>query len=215
MKLLLVEDDAKIAAALRRGLLAEGFTVEVAPDGLEGLWRARESSYDLSLLDIMLPGRNGYRVCADLRREGDTTPILMLTAKDGDLDEAEGLDSGADDYLRKPFSSSSTSESTTSPPPVSASAASLARSRSVPVSATSGASSSPVPAAAAPAPSATTRAAVAVPRAIFVRRFMRLLLGSGPARAPMLHGLPEPALTDSGTDQLCRAIMDAGCGGRG
>jgi two-component system OmpR family response regulator len=104
MKLLLVEDDAKIAAALRRGLLAEGFTVEVAPDGLEGLWRARESSYDLILLDIMLPGRNGYRVCADLRREGDTTPILMLTAKDGDLDEAEGLDSGADDYLRKPFS---------------------------------------------------------------------------------------------------------------
>jgi two-component system, OmpR family, response regulator len=104
MKLLLVEDDAKIAAALRRGLLAEGFTVEVAADGVDGLWRAQEGSYDLILLDIMLPGRNGYRVCADLRQEGDTTPILMLTAKDGDLDEAEGLDSGADDYLRKPFS---------------------------------------------------------------------------------------------------------------
>jgi two-component system, OmpR family, response regulator len=104
MKLLLVEDDAKIAAALRRGLLAEGFTVEVAADGVDGLWRAREGSYDLILLDIMLPGRNGYRVCADLRQDGDTTPILMLTAKDGDLDEAEGLDSGADDYLRKPFS---------------------------------------------------------------------------------------------------------------
>jgi two-component system, OmpR family, response regulator len=104
MKLLLVEDDAKIAAALRRGLTAEGFTVEVAPDGIEGLWRAREGSYDVIVLDVMLPGRNGYRVCADLRRAGDTTPVLMLTAKDGDLDEAEGLDTGADDYLRKPFS---------------------------------------------------------------------------------------------------------------
>jgi two-component system, OmpR family, response regulator len=104
MKLLLVEDDTKIAAALRRGLAAEGFTVEVASDGVEGLWRAQEGSYDLILLDIMLPGCNGYRVCADLRRAGDPTPILMLTAKDGDLDEAEGLDTGADDYLRKPFS---------------------------------------------------------------------------------------------------------------
>jgi DNA-binding response OmpR family regulator len=104
MKLLVVEDDAKIAGALRRGLTAEGFQVEVAQDGLDGLWRAREGSYDLILLDVMLPGRNGYRVCADLRRAGDTTPILMLTAKDGDLDEAEGLDTGADDYLRKPFS---------------------------------------------------------------------------------------------------------------
>jgi len=104
MKLLVVEDDAKIAGALRRGLTAEGFQVEVAQDGLDGLWRAREGSYDLILLDVMLPGRNGYRVCADLRKAGDTTPILMLTAKDGDLDEAEGLDTGADDYLRKPFS---------------------------------------------------------------------------------------------------------------
>jgi two-component system, OmpR family, response regulator len=104
MKLLIVDDDAKIAAALRRGLTAEGFTVEVAADGLDGLWRAREGGYDLILLDVMLPGRNGYRVCADLRRAGDTTPVLMLTAKDGDLDEAEGLDTGADDYLRKPFS---------------------------------------------------------------------------------------------------------------
>ncbi len=104
MKLLLVEDDVKIASALRRGLTAEGFTVEVASDGIEGLWRAREGSYDLILLDIMLPGRNGYRVCADLRRDGSATPILVLTAKDGDLDEAEALDTGADDYLRKPFS---------------------------------------------------------------------------------------------------------------
>jgi two-component system OmpR family response regulator len=104
MKILLIEDDAKIAGALRRGLTAEGFAVEVAGDGLEGLWRAQEGAYDLILLDIMLPGRNGYRVCADLRHGGNTTPILMLTAKDGPLDEAEGLDTGADDYLRKPFS---------------------------------------------------------------------------------------------------------------
>jgi DNA-binding response OmpR family regulator len=104
VKLLLVEDDVKIAGALHRGIGAEGFSVEVVGDGSEGLWRAREGSYDLILLDIMLPGLNGYRVCAELRRAGDRTPILMLTAKDGDLDEAEGLDTGADDYLRKPFS---------------------------------------------------------------------------------------------------------------
>ena len=105
MKLLVVEDDAKIAGRAaagpdRGGLLRSRWR----QDGLDGLWRAREGSYDLILLDVMLPGRNGYRVCADLRRAGDTTPILMLTAKDGDLDEAEGLDTGADDYLRKPFS---------------------------------------------------------------------------------------------------------------
>ncbi|HET6774135.1 MAG TPA: response regulator transcription factor [Acidimicrobiales bacterium] len=104
MKLLLVEDDAKLAAAVRRGLEAEGFTVEVATDGDDGLWRATEGTYDLVLLDIMLPGRNGYRICADLRAAGDWTPILMLTAKDGDLDEAEALDTGADDYISKPFS---------------------------------------------------------------------------------------------------------------
>lgn len=104
VKLLLVDDDATLAAALRRGLTAEGFDVEVAVDGTEGLWRGREGSYDLILLDIMLPGVNGYRVCAELRRSGVRTPILMLTAKDGDLDEAEALDTGADDYLRKPFS---------------------------------------------------------------------------------------------------------------
>jgi DNA-binding response OmpR family regulator len=104
VKLLVVEDDAKIAAAVRRGLEAEGFTVEVASDGEDGLWRATEGSYDLIVLDIMLPGRNGYRICADLRAAGNWTPILMLTAKDGDLDEAEALDTGADDFLTKPFS---------------------------------------------------------------------------------------------------------------
>jgi two-component system, OmpR family, response regulator len=104
VKLLLVEDDAKLAASVRRGLSAEGFAVEVAPDGVEGLWRATEGAYDLIVLDIMLPGRNGYEVCRELRRAGNWTPILMLTAKNGHLDEAEALDTGADDYLTKPFS---------------------------------------------------------------------------------------------------------------
>lgn len=104
MKLLLIEDDAKIARALQRGLAAEGFSVEVTSRGDDGLWLAREGTYDLIILDILLPGRNGFQVCAELRSEGDWTPILMLTAKDGDLDEAEGLDTGADDYLTKPFS---------------------------------------------------------------------------------------------------------------
>jgi two-component system, OmpR family, response regulator len=104
VKLLLVEDDAKLAASVHRGLAAEGFAVEVAPDGVEGLWRATEGTYDLIVLDIMLPGRSGYEVCRELRRTGNWTPILMLTAKNGHLDEAEALDTGADDYLTKPFS---------------------------------------------------------------------------------------------------------------
>jgi DNA-binding response OmpR family regulator len=104
VKLLLVEDDTKIATAVKRGLEAEGFSVEVSGDGHDGLWRATEGAYDLIVLDIMLPGRNGYQICADLRAAGDWTPILMLTAKEGDLDEAEALDTGADDYLTKPFS---------------------------------------------------------------------------------------------------------------
>lgn len=104
MKLLLIEDDRKIATAVKRGLELEGFTLDVAYDGSDGLWLATEGSYDLIVLDIMLPGRNGYQICADLRTAGDWTPILMLTAKDGDLDEAEALDTGADDYLTKPFS---------------------------------------------------------------------------------------------------------------
>jgi two-component system, OmpR family, response regulator len=104
MKLLLVEDDGKIAATVKRGLEATGFAVEVAADGDEGLWRAMEGSYDLVILDVLLPGRNGYQVCSALRAAGDWTPILMLTAVDGALDEAEALDTGADDYLTKPFS---------------------------------------------------------------------------------------------------------------
>jgi DNA-binding response OmpR family regulator len=104
MKLLLVEDDMKIATAIKRGLEADGFNVEVAFNGNDGLWMATESPYDLIVLDILLPGRNGFVVCSELRRAGDWTPILMLTAKDGELDEAEALDTGADDYLTKPFS---------------------------------------------------------------------------------------------------------------
>lgn len=104
MKLLLVEDDAKIATAVKRGLEAEGFQVEVSADGSDGLWRATEGTYDLLVVDLMLPGRNGFQICAELRAAGDWTPILVLTAKDGDLDEAEALDTGADDYLTKPFS---------------------------------------------------------------------------------------------------------------
>jgi DNA-binding response OmpR family regulator len=103
-KVLLVEDDKKVATAVKRGLEADGFTVDVAFDGDDGLWRASEGSYDLILLDIMLPKRNGFRVCGELRNAGVWTPVLMLTAKDGDLDEAEALDTGADDYLTKPFS---------------------------------------------------------------------------------------------------------------
>lgn len=104
MKILLIEDDAKISAAVARGLSAEGYTVETAADGDVGLWMATESSYDLILLDLMLPGRNGFQVCAALRAADDWTPILVLTAKVGDLDQAEVLDTGADDYLAKPFS---------------------------------------------------------------------------------------------------------------
>ena len=104
MKLLVVEDDVKIAAAVKRGLEAEGFTVDVAADGDDGWWMATEGTYDLIVLDLMLPRRNGYVVCRDLRAAGDWTPILMLTAKEGDLDETEALETGADDFLTKPFS---------------------------------------------------------------------------------------------------------------
>lgn len=103
MKILIVEDDLKIAAGVRRGLEAEGFTVEVATDGDDGWWMATEGAYDLIVLDIMLPSRNGYEICRDLRAAGNWTPVLMLTAKSGELDEAEALDTGADDYVVKPF----------------------------------------------------------------------------------------------------------------
>ncbi|MFI9534007.1 response regulator [Nocardia fusca] len=104
MRLLIVEDEKRLALALAKGLSAEGFAVDVVHDGAEGLHRATTTEYDLIILDIMLPGMNGYRVCATLRAGGHETPVLMLTAKDGEYDEAEGLDTGADDYLSKPFS---------------------------------------------------------------------------------------------------------------
>ncbi|MFB7305767.1 response regulator transcription factor [Streptomyces sp. NPDC056192] len=104
MRLLIVEDEKRLAMSLAGGLTAEGFAVDVVHDGLEGLHRAGGGAYDLVVLDIMLPGMNGYRVCAALRAAGHDVPILMLTAKDGEYDEAEGLDTGADDYLTKPFS---------------------------------------------------------------------------------------------------------------
>ena len=104
MRVLVVDDEVRLAAAVQRGLQAEGFTVDVAHTGLDGLWAVTEQRYDAIVLDIMLPGMNGYRVCAELRNRGVDTPILMLTAKDGEFDEAEALDTGADDFLSKPFS---------------------------------------------------------------------------------------------------------------
>ena len=104
MRVLVVEDEARLAAYLRRGLEAERYAVDVAGDGETGLWMASSQPYDAIVLDIMLPRLNGYRVCAELRRRGVWSPVLMLTAKDGELDEAEALDTGADDFLSKPFS---------------------------------------------------------------------------------------------------------------
>jgi DNA-binding response OmpR family regulator len=104
MRVLVVEDEERYAAGLRDGLEAEGFAVDIALDGVDGLWLARENSYDAIVLDVMLPKLNGYRVCRALRAERDWTPILMLTAKEGEWDEIEGLDTGADDYLTKPVS---------------------------------------------------------------------------------------------------------------
>ncbi|OKI62575.1 response regulator transcription factor [Streptomyces sp. MJM1172] len=104
MRVLVVEDERRMALALQHGLTAEGFSVDVAHDGLVGFAKATDRTYDVVVLDIMLPGLNGYRVCSRLRACGSNVGILMLTAKDGEWDEAEALDTGADDYLSKPFS---------------------------------------------------------------------------------------------------------------
>jgi len=104
MKILLVEDDKKIAAMVKRGLDAEAFSVEIATDGVEGLWRGTEYGYDLIILDLMLPGMTGVQICRALREQGNWTPILVLTARDGVRDQTEALETGADDYLTKPFS---------------------------------------------------------------------------------------------------------------
>ncbi|MDP2181703.1 MAG: response regulator transcription factor [Actinomycetota bacterium] len=104
MRILVVEDEVRLSAYLKRGLEAEGFAVDVAQTGTDGLWMATEQPYDAIVLDIMLPGMNGYKVCESLRKADNWVPILMLTAKDGEYDEAEALDTGADDFLSKPFS---------------------------------------------------------------------------------------------------------------
>jgi two-component system, OmpR family, response regulator len=104
MRLLLVEDEPDVAETLSWGLAAEGYVVDTADNGVDGLWKATENAYDVIVLDVMLPGLDGYQVCRRLRERGRWAPILLLTAMDDDLDHAEGLDSGADDYLAKPFS---------------------------------------------------------------------------------------------------------------
>lgn len=104
MKVLVVEDEPDIADAVCRGLEAEGYVTMHAGNGVDGLWRAQEETYDVIILDIMLPQLSGYEVCRRLRKEGSLVPILMLTAKDGEYDEADALDLGADDFLSKPFS---------------------------------------------------------------------------------------------------------------
>jgi DNA-binding response OmpR family regulator len=104
VRVLLVEDEVRLAANLRRGLGAEGFVVDVVHNGDDGLFHARVNGYDVVVLDIMLPGLNGYEVCRRMRAAGIWTPVLMLTAKDGEYDQADALDLGADDYLTKPFS---------------------------------------------------------------------------------------------------------------
>lgn len=100
----MVEDEQRLADLLREGLAREGFAVDLADNGREGLWLATENPYDVIVLDVMLPHLNGYTVCARLRAAQVWTPILMLTAKDGVRDEAQALDTGADDFLSKPFS---------------------------------------------------------------------------------------------------------------
>jgi DNA-binding response OmpR family regulator len=104
LRILVVEDEVRLAAYLKRGLEAEGFAVDVAQTGTDGLWMATEHAYDVIVLDIMLPGMNGYKVCESLRKNDNWVPVLMLTAKNGEYDEAEALDTGADDFLSKPFS---------------------------------------------------------------------------------------------------------------
>jgi DNA-binding response OmpR family regulator len=104
VRVLVVDDDRRLVRALKRGLEHEGFAVDVAFDGDEGLWQATEHSYDALVLDVMLPGLSGLDLCARLREAGDWAPILMLTARGGEHDEAHALDTGADDFLAKPFS---------------------------------------------------------------------------------------------------------------
>lgn len=102
-RVLLVEDEQRLAGAIKRGLEARGFAVDHAATGPDGQWLAEQDVYDAIVLDIMLPGRDGFEVCANLRAAGVWTPVLMLTARDAAKDEVRSLDNGADDYLTKPF----------------------------------------------------------------------------------------------------------------
>ncbi|BCB89591.1 response regulator transcription factor [Phytohabitans suffuscus] len=104
MRVLVVEDEVSLAETVREGLVGEGFAVDVVHTGPDGLWAATEHRYDVVVLDLMLPGLSGYEVCRRLRERKVWTPVLMLTAKDGEYDQADALDLGADDYLTKPFS---------------------------------------------------------------------------------------------------------------
>ena len=104
MKVLLVEDEQRLAGVVKEGLISEGFVVDVVSDGISGLWAATETSYDAIVLDIMLPGLNGYDVLKEIRQRKIWVPVLMLTAKDGEYDQTDAFDLGADDYLTKPFS---------------------------------------------------------------------------------------------------------------
>src|SRR5688500_3031442 len=104
VRLLLIEDEERLADAIGAGLAAEGFTVDAVRNGPDGLWRASEGQYAAVVLDVRLPGMNGDEICAALRARRIWVPILMLTAKDGEHDEARALDTGADDFLSKPFS---------------------------------------------------------------------------------------------------------------
>jgi len=104
VRVLLIEDDVTITRLLKEGLEDESYAVDVVNDGSEGYRTAAADDYDVIILDIMLPGMNGYEVCRSLRNDGNKTPILMLTARDAERDIVEGLDTGADDYLAKPFS---------------------------------------------------------------------------------------------------------------
>ena len=107
MRVLVVEDEVGLAETIRDGLAGQGFTVDLCHDGVDGLWTATETphgAYDVIILDIMLPQLSGYEVCRQLRRREIWNPVLMLTAKDGEYDQADALDLGADDYLTKPFS---------------------------------------------------------------------------------------------------------------
>ncbi len=104
MRVLLIEDDPEITRVVRRGLETEGFSLDVAANGTDGLWQATEGEFDAIVLDLLLPGMSGYRVCETLRNQNDQTPLVVLTAKSGEFDQIDLLDLGADDFLTKPVS---------------------------------------------------------------------------------------------------------------